>query len=89
MNKENVYIELPPYVKSVDYWVNCFERSLTILFKDITEDDKIDIENELDKYYDKWQIDDLGYCCEEYMINNLSLEYRDKIVAIIYDNEEE
>lgn len=92
MNKENVYIDYETYgTKVVSYWVNCFERELTILFKDkdLSDEDIKDIENKLDQNYDEWNKEDRNMCCEEYMIQNLDKYYQNSIVAVIYDNEEE
>lgn len=89
IEKKNVSIQLGYKISQVDYWVNCFDRMLTILFHDLTEEELEIVDADLDKAYDKWQDDDMGYCCEEYMIENINPKYKSSIVAIIYDNEEE
>lgn len=73
----------------VDYWVNCFERSLKILFSDCDKEDIPKIEEQLENAYDIWQDDDRGYCCEEYMLMNLHAYYKNHIVAVIYGREDE
>lgn len=77
--------------QSVEYYVNVFERNLTILFKDeyLTGEDLQDIYNTLDKAYSLWNEDDHGFCCEEFMIYNLDTYYKNCIVAVIYEDIEE
>lgn len=83
-------IEYAEYgTQAVDYYVNCFDRTMKILFKDITLKDIEEIEKQLDFYYYEWHDGDTNECCEEYMIDNLSKEYKNKIVAVIYEGEEE
>ena len=91
MYKKDVYIEHKDYgTIAVDYFVNCFNRSFTILFKGIEENDIETIEEQLEDSYDKWQLEENSvYCCEEFMIDNLHPYYKNHIVAVIYDNEEE
>lgn len=92
MKKENVFIDFESYgTKQVSYYVNCFDRELTILFKDkdLTEQDLADIYTSLDYSYIDWHEINTDECCEEYMINKLDTYYKNSIVAVIYDNDEE
>ena len=73
------------------YWVNCFERELVLLLNNITltKKDIEKIEIQLDKAYIKWLEINTDKCCEEFMINSLDKYYKNCIVAIIYDEENE
>ena len=73
----------------VDYYVNCFERMLSIIFFNLNEEDIKEIEDSLDDNYCKWHDSDTSECCEEYMIDNLHTYYKNHIAAVIYGGEEE
>lgn len=89
MNKEKVYIDYETYgTKAAKYWVNCFDRELIILFNGLNDEDIKLIEKSLDESYINWQ-DLVDVCCEEYMIDKLHPYYKNHIVAVIYDEEEE
>ena len=96
-NVENYYklykCDLVPKnnTKAVDYYVNCFDRRLMILFndKDLSEQDLADIYYSLDSSYIDWNEIDTDECCEEYMINNLDTYYENSIVAVIYEDDED
>lgn len=75
--------------KVVNFYVNCFNRTMTIIFRDFNNLDLSDITNILcDNYYD-WQDDDKGYCCEEYILDNLPEDYKNNIMCVIYGEESE
>lgn len=68
------------------YDISCFERELTIVFPDGYEEYRGEIEQLLDDAYYKWhspeEIEDpeeskyvQDSCCEEYMIDELSLVF--------------
>lgn len=61
--------------REVEYDVACFERTLKIKFSKGSNIDKDEIWKALDKYYDKWQEDDQGMCCEEFMVDSVCDEY--------------
>lgn len=89
INKSNVCIEISKFnIQKADCWINCFERMLTILFKEVGYLDIGKIEDIMEDKYYEWNEDDKGMCCEEYIIDNLPNEYKEKIVAVIYDNED-
>jgi len=93
IEKKNVSIQLADNVSQVDYWVNVFERMLTILFIDLTEEELEIIDADLNEAYFNWNNTEdksiYQQCLEEYMINSINPKYKNNIVAIIYDNEEE
>lgn len=61
--------------REVEYDVVCFERTLKIKFSKGSNIDKDEIWKALDRYYDEWQDDDQGMCCEEYMVNEVCEEF--------------
>lgn len=74
-------------IKKAECWIGCFERMLTVLFKDLTSLDIQKIEEIMESYYFKWNEDYQGICCEEYILENIPK--KDKIVAVIYEEEDE
>ena len=73
--------------KKAECWIGCFDRMLTVLFKDLTDLDIEKIEEIMESYYYKWNEDYQGMCCEEYILENIPK--KDKIVAVIYEEEED
>lgn len=73
-------------------YVECFERMLYVIFKDITSGDIDNIENIMKDSYDEWASGDneniLDICCEEYILSTLNA-YKDKIVAVIYEDDKD
>lgn len=61
--------------REVEYDVVCFERTLKIKFSKGSNINKDEIWKALDKYYDEWQEDDQGRCCEEFMVDSVCDEY--------------
>lgn len=70
----------------IEYWVNCFDRTLQIKFLEGYEHLEEEILEMLDKYYFEWhsaeEIEDpdqreyvLDSCLEEYMMERLSETY--------------
>ena len=87
---KNVSIDCDTYgTLMVDYYVNCFERELCIVFFNIDKNNYKDIMEQLDQNYTKWHEIDTCECCEEYMIDNLLPYYKNHIACVIYENEEE
>lgn len=84
-------IVLEKGTKIVSYYIECFDRELILLLNDynLEDDDITKIEKQLDKNYLEWHDDDKFECCEEYMISNLDTYYRNCIIAVIYENDEE
>lgn len=72
-------------------YVECFERMLYVIFKDTTSGDINNIEKIMKNSYDEWASGDNGalinICCEEYILSTLNA-YKDKIVAVIYEDDE-
>jgi hypothetical protein len=85
----NVSIDCDTYgTFMVDYYINCFDRWLRIVFFNLDKEDKKYIEEDLDLNYTKWHEIDTCECCEEYMIDNLLPYYKNHIACVIYENEE-
>ena len=61
----------------------------TILFRNLKDIDIQIIEENMEKNYYKWSEDFEGMCCEEYILDKLPKRYKNKIVAVIYEEEEE
>lgn len=61
--------------REVEYDVVCFERTLKIKFSKGSNINKDEIWKAFDKYYDEWQEDDQGMCCEEFMVDSVCDEY--------------
>ena len=76
-------------VRKAEVYIGCFERMFTILFKDSNDIDIQIIEDNMEKNYYKWNEDFEGMCCEEYILDKLPKRYKNKIVAVIYEEEEE
>ena len=76
-------------VRKAEVYIGCFERMFTILFKDSNDIDIQIIEENMEKNYYKWNEDFEGMCCEEYLLDKLPKRYKNKIVAVIYEEEEE
>lgn len=75
--------------RKAEVYIGCFERMFTILFKDLNDIDIQLIENNMEENYYKWNEDFEGMCCEEYILDKLPKRYKNKIVAVIYEEEEE
>lgn len=75
--------------RKAEVYIGCFERMFTILFKNITDVDVQIIEDNMEKNYYKWNEDFEGMCCEEFILDKLPKRYKNKIVAVIYEEEEE
>ena len=75
--------------RKAECYIGCFERMLTILFKNITDVDVQMIEDKMEQLYYNWSEDFEGMCCEEYILEKLPKTYKNKIVAVIYKSEEE
>lgn len=85
-------IVLEKGTKIARYWVNCFDRELVLLLNDynLTDKDIGEIEMQLDKNYTDWFEEDNRFeCCEEFMINNLDTYYKNCIVAVVYESEDD
>lgn len=78
--------------REVEYDVVCFERILKIKFSKGSNIDKDEIWKTLDKYYDEWQEDDQGRCCEDFMVESVCVEFDltyDEWDSIPYGGKEE
>ena len=91
ISKENVDIVPKNGTEVVRYYVNCFHRELALLFNDknLSEQDIVEIENDLDNAYNEWQGINTDIPCEEYMISKLDKYYRNSIVAVLYIGDDE
>ena len=75
--------------KIVDYYVNCFERNMTLVFKDFEDFNHKEIFDTLEDRYFKWLEVEVGDdCCEEYILDNLPKIYKDNLVCVVYGEEE-
>lgn len=83
-------IECEKYgTKKAQCWINCFDRMLTILFRDLEDEDIDEVEKLMEENYFKWNEDFEGMCCEEFILEKLPKRYKNKIVAVIYESEDE
>lgn len=48
----------------IKFYVECFDRYITF---DVNDKDKYKAEHIIEKAYEDWIEDDMGYCCEEYL----------------------
>lgn len=79
--------------KVAECYVECFDRMFYLVFKDVSGKDIQEIEHIMKNSYEEWASgDDLAIIdtpCEEYIKSTLKA-YKDKIIAVIYeDNDEE
>lgn len=79
--------------KVAECYVECFDRMFYLVFKDVSGKDIQEIEHIMKNSYEEWASgDDLAIIdtpCEEYIKSTLKT-YKDKIIAVIYeDNDEE
>ena len=91
ISKENVDIVPENGTDVVKYYIECFDRELVLLFndKDLSEQDIVEIEKNLDKAYAEWHDTLTDISCEEYMISKLDRYYRNSIVAVLYVGDDE
>lgn len=75
--------------RKTECYIECFERMLTIIFKGISEDEVVLLESFMQITYYRWHDGETDMCCEEFIIDELPPCYKDKIVAVIYEEEEE
>lgn len=76
-------------IKKAECWINCFDRMLTVLFKNVSDDEISIIEDLMEKNYFRWHDGETDMCCEEYILEELTECYKEKIVAVIYEEEDE
>lgn len=89
MNFSELNIDLKNGYKRFDYGISCFNRGITLIFKDFENFSYKELYDNLENSYFNWQDDDKGYCCEEYLLEHLPKIYKNNIVCVIYDEEEE
>lgn len=91
ISKENVDIVPENGTEVVRYYVNCFNRELALLFNDknLSAQDIVEIEKDLDNAYNEWNAVITDVPCEEYMISKLDRYYRNSIVAVLYVGDDE
>lgn len=66
---------LPNYPVRIDYYINCFDRYLSIK---VNGKDEIVARDILERAYCEWCEDDNGWCCEEFILLSLkehNIEY--------------
>lgn len=83
------YIENWNNARIVNFYVSCFFRTMTIVFRDFEDFDMGNIIDILDNNYYEWQDNDKGQCCEEYILDNLPEDYKNNIMCVIYGEESE
>lgn len=78
--------------KVAECYVECFDRMFYLVFKDVSGKDIQDIEHIMKNSYEEWASGDneeiIDICCEEYILSTLNA-YKDKIVAVIYESEDD
>lgn len=74
---------------SIPCYIDCFNRKMELVFKDFDDFNQKDIMSYLTNNYYDWMDDDKGYCCEEYILANLPTIYKDNLICVIYDKDEE
>lgn len=88
MNKYD--IECEKYgTRKAECYIGCFDRMLTILFRDLDDEDVEEVENIMEENYFKWQEDFDDMCCEEFIIEHLPQDFYVRIVAVIYEDDED
>jgi len=75
--------------KQFEYYVNCFERSMILIFRDFEDYSNKELFDNLEDNYFKWCEDDECQCCEETLINKLPKIYKDNLVCVIYEEDKE
>lgn len=79
--------------KIAECYVECFERMFYVVFKsDLKESEVEEIEKKMLESYNEWASGDneniLDICCEEYILSTLE-NYKDKIIAVIYEDDKD
>lgn len=75
--------------KRVDYYVNCFDRKMILIFRDFEDFSIKELYDNLEYNYDKWCENDECQCCEETLIDKLPKIYKDNLMCVIYEEDEE
>ena len=78
--------------KVAECYVECFDRMFYVLFKsDVTKKEIEEIEKKMLESYDEWASGEneeiLDICCEEYILSTIE-NYKDKMLAVIYGDDE-
>lgn len=75
--------------KQFEYYVNCFDRSMVLVFNDFEDYNAKELFDNLENNYFKW-CDGIEYdtCCEEYLIIHLPMIYSNNLVCVIYEDDE-
>lgn len=89
MNFDELNIDLKDEYKRFDYGINCFNRDITLIFKDFDGFSNKELFDNLEYNYYDWQDDDKGYCLEEYMLEQLPELYKNNITSVLYGEYEE
>ena len=74
--------------KRFDYEITCFNRGITMIFKNFKDFSYKQLFDNLEYNYFKWCDDAECQCCEETLINKLPSIYKKNLVCIIYNEEE-
>lgn len=69
--------------------ISCFNRCMHIIFKDFPEYNEQMIRAKLTENYYDWHDLDTDYCCEEYILNELPDIYKNNIICVIYEGDDE
>lgn len=86
----NIEIEYEKYgTRKAECYIGCFDRMLAILFRDLDDEDIEEVEKIMEDNYLKWNDDFEGMCCEEFIIGHLPQDFYVRIVAVIYESEDE
>ena len=82
-------IELYNNAKIFEYCISCFNRSMILVFKDFKGFSIKEIFDNLEYNYFKWMDDADCQCCEETLLEKLPKIYRDNLICVIYEDDED
>ena len=79
--------------KVAECYVECFDRMFYVLLKsDVTKKEIEEIEKKMLESYNEWASGEneeiLDICCEEYILSTIE-NYKDKMLAVIYGDDED
>lgn len=75
--------------RQFEYYVSCFERRMVLIFRDFEDYSNKELFDNLEDSYYKWLEDAECQCCEETLIDKLPKIYKDNLMCVIYENDDE
>lgn len=82
-------IKLYNNARIFEYNIDCFNRSMILIFKDFKNFNLKELIDNLEYNYFKWLEDAECQCCEETLLTKLPKIYKDNIVCVIYEDDED